>query len=353
MLTDIEISGFKSILKKTFPLRKLTLLSGFNNSGKSTVIQALRMFCNSYEKNIPLLTGHGAVDEIRSKFVISSEPISFKCGFKNNRVELFSLNERGFSKPGTAPLICYISADRWGPKISLPIDRTLGEFPVIGDHGEYVIGFLDALRNVIVPPHLHHPNAQGSTLEYQIMGWMEEIAPGIDLKYEIDSKRDSAHVEFDSFRPTNVGFGLSYCLPILASILGMASQEPVNGWDNEWGNDWEFQKKSRGILLMLENPEAHLHPSGQTALGRLIALGARAGLQLIVETQSDHLMDGIRISIREEILEPSEVIFHYLTRNKDGETEFLTPEINRLGKLSFWPDGFFDQTLKNRSKLAR
>lgn len=51
----------------------------------------------------------------------------------------------------------------------------------------------------------------------------------------------------------------------------------------------------RNTLVILENPEAHLHPRGQTEMGKLIASVAHSGCQVIVETHSDHLFDGIRI----------------------------------------------------------
>lgn len=353
MISEIEISGFKSFKLSKVPLRPLTLLCGLNNSGKSSVIQALRMFCTSFEGNSPLLAGHGSIDELRSRLVAPTDSISFCCKFNTERIETFSLNDDIVQKPSSAPLCCYLSADRWGPKILHPLDRHLGKFPSIGDHGEYVIGFLDELRNLIVPEHLHHRLAQGKTLAYQLTGWLNEIAPGIELLYETDSKRDAAHIEFNTFRPTNVGFGLSYCLPIFASILGMAATKPATGWETNWGAEWENQKGTRGMLLMIENPEAHLHPSGQTALGRLLALGAKCGLQLVIETQSDHLMDGIRLAVRDGELNSDQVAFHYLTRTAEGETKIESPELHSNGKLDFWPNGFFDQTLKNRTKLAR
>lgn len=354
MLTEIEIGAFKSIIHKRIPLKPLTLLTGLNNVGKSSVIQALRMFCGSFDNSSPLLSGHGPFDELHAKAAPASEPISIVCVFDDSkRSETFSLKDTKVCSPGRAPLSYYLSADRWGPKITLPLDRRLGQFPTPGSSGEYVAGFLDKLRNATVPKTLHHPDAQGITLEYQVIGWINEIAPGVELRYETDSKRDAAHLEFNNFRPTNVGFGLSYCLPILAAVLGFASEKPAAGWENDWGNEWDEQRAARGVLIMIENPEAHLHPSGQTALGRLLALGARCGLQLVIETHSDHLMDGIRIAVRQGELDPSQAAFHYFSKVGEGETTFQTPKIDKSGKLEFWPEGFFDQTLKNRSKLVR
>lgn len=79
----------------------------------------------------------------------------------------------------------------------------------------------------------------------------------------------------ESYRAVNVGFGLSYVLPI---VLALLVTKP-------------------GGLVIIENPEAHLHPRG-SYLGRLIALAAEAGVQVVVETHSDHIINGIRLMPR-------------------------------------------------------
>jgi len=121
---------------------------------------------------------------------------------------------------------------------------------------------------------------------------------------------------------------------------------------------WEDSEKQKlkaevGTLVLLENPEAHLHPKGQTSIGRLIALAVASGVQVIVETHSDHLMDGIRIAVKEGILSSDMTTFHYLTLEKEGFTSIETPKLQPNGKLDFWPKGFFDQTMHNRAILAR
>lgn len=353
MIRNLSIEGFKSFKKVDFSLKPLTLLCGFNNSGKSSIIQAIRMFVNSADGLSPLLPGHGSVGELRSKYVSTDVPIKFEITFEGGAEYKFELSESSHIRPSLAPLMTYLSADRWGPRISLPLSHQLSGFPQIGDRGEFVLGFLHDLRTVVIPDALHHPSSEGSTLEYEIVGWLSEIAPGVSLSYDTSPKQDSAAIEFDSFRPTNVGFGLSYCLPILAAILGAVARPPAQGWESSWGNDWEKIRQSRGRIVMIENPEAHLHPSGQTALGRMIALGASCGVQFIIESQSDHLMDGIRLAVKDEILKPEQVIFHYLSRDAEGQSKHATPQLQANGKLDSWPEGFFDQTLKNRSRLAR
>lgn len=315
MIRSFELQNFKSFPQAEISLNNLTLLCGLNNSGKSSVIQALRMFCNKAEgATTPLLHGHGSIDELRSRMSKPMAPIVFNCHYDDGRKGEFRLNDTGESQSDiNAPLVCYLSADRWGPKAFLPMERKLGEFPTIGKHGEFVAEFLNLVGDMLIPKELHHRSSQGETLAYEIAGWLQEIAPGVSLSYETHPKHDTAHVEYNDFRPTNVGFGLSYCLPVLAAILGMGGDAPSGGWDTEWGNKWADKKQSRGILVMIENPEAHLHPQGQTALGRLIAMGASCGVQMVIETQSDHLMDGVRIAIKDEIISHEKVSFHYST----------------------------------------
>jgi len=127
------------------------------------------------------------------------------------------------------------------------------------------------------------------------------------------------------YRPTNVGFGLSYTLPVLVALLGM----------------------NPGGLLLIENPEAHLHPHGQAKVGELIARAAEAGIQVILETHSDHVLNGIRIAVKNGIIAPEKVALHYFQRADDDSlstgVEVVSPEIDADGRIDDWPEGFFDE----------
>lgn len=133
-----------------------------------------------------------------------------------------------------------------------------------------------------------------------------------------------------TYRATNVGFGISYVLPVIVALLAT----PTGG------------------LIIIENPEAHLHPQGQTYLGELCARAAKAGIQVIIETHSDHFMDGVRISVKNKTLTPNQVKFHYFHR-QGTETQIKSPNIDEKGKLSEWPEGFNDQHRKNAVQLLK
>lgn len=357
VINKLKLKAFKSFPNKSIEFKPLTLLAGMNNSGKSSIIQSLRMFCNSADGDSILLSGHGPTDEIRSKSSAKNDLIKIVCSYTNNKTAVLEFDDFSSKTPEKAPVCCYVGANRHGPQASLPLLRSSGAFPQVGDRGEYVLDFLKKLEGSLLPKPLVHESSQGSTLEYVIQGWLNEISPNVKFTFDINSKTDSSHAEIDGFRTANVGFGLSYTLPVLAAILGMAATPPSNGLADHWwsglGEKWEERKKEDGILVILENPEAHLHPQGQTSMGKLIALAVSCGVQIVVETHSDHLMDGIRIAVKEGLLGAENVAFQYFTKDSNGVSKISSPQLHDNGKLDFWPEGFFDQALKNRAILAR
>ncbi|EQB8941408.1 AAA family ATPase [Vibrio parahaemolyticus] len=355
MIKEINITGFKSFPEKVIPLTNFTLLSGLNNSGKSSVIQALRMLESSYRNNSPLLDGYGDIDDIRSDHVHPSSEIEFSIEFNDGSTQGLTLNNEYKSQITTFPELLYIGADRLGPQANLPIDFSLYSSPRIGDRGEFTYDFITKLTSIgyTVPSDMFHLESRSPTFEYQLRGWLSEIAPGVEFKYSTNRKSSVSHAEMDSYKPMNVGFGLSYTLPIIAATLGATCLPPTLESQASWVINWEIKKTTQGILLIIENPEAHLHPQGQTAMGKMLAKAAACGVQVIVETHSEHVMDGVRIAIKEGALNHTDALFHYFEKSTEGLTEIKTPSIDENGKISFWPNGFFDQTLKNRAFLAK
>ena len=167
--------------------------------------------------------------------------------------------------------------------------------------------------------------------------WLQQVTPGVHLELEAVREADAiiAGFTFDRLsdvksrrhRTTNVGFGLSYTLPVLAALLS-----PI------------------GTLCLIENPEAHLHPRGQTKLADLAVRAALTGVQVIVETHSDHFVDGIRIAVRNGLIAPDYAAFHYFERDADRMI-VSSPRLDADGRLSSWPTGFFDQHEENMAKL--
>ena len=73
---------------------------------------------------------------------------------------------------------------------------------------------------------------------------------------------------------------------------------------------------------------------------------------MLLETHSDHVMDGVRIAIREGGSATRGRGFSLFTRMK-APPVYTTPQIDAEGRLSEWPEGFFDQHRSNMARLVK
>jgi predicted ATPase len=341
MLTKIEIENFKSFIKVMLELKQLTVLTGLNNSGKSSVIQAINMMFGYYLSGKQKISLSDHVSPRLQKSILSKDNfftinIHTEKGNKfslkvNNDGDSFSFNVNENIMPTFS--MQYISASRLGPQNVLGLNP---EFiiPEIGIKGEYIIDFIDKNQDLEIHEALIRDKDSISRLKENINAWLQYISPGTELSYDIMRGQNASYPYYNKFLPTEAGYGLSYTLPIITALL--------------------IPSKPEGSILLIENPEAHLHPQGQTAIGKLIALTASTGKQVIVETHSDHLIDGIRIMAKQKKLNTDDVTFHYFSRKDYGsETKVETPVLKEDGKLSFWPQGFFDQGVLNKAELLK
>lgn len=120
----------------------------------------------------------------------------------------------------------------------------------------------------------------------------------------------------------NTGFGISYVLAVLIAIL---SAHP-------------------GALILIENPEAHIHPAAQAALMKLIAMAAGQDVQIILETHSDHIINGALVAQKTGLLEAERLQMYYFDRNRETlNAEAIPLKVGRNGRIKDAPAGFFDQ----------
>jgi predicted ATPase len=108
-------------------------------------------------------------------------------------------------------------------------------------------------------------------------------------------------------------------------------------------------------IILIENPEAHLHPYAQSQIGEFLTVVAAAGIQIIIETQSDHVLNGIRKSIKsaKHSIKAREVgIFFFAGMRDDTMLDIISPAISDDGNLSEWPENFFDQYEKDLDYLV-
>jgi len=120
----------------------------------------------------------------------------------------------------------------------------------------------------------------------------------------------------------DVGFGVSQILPVVTTALGL-----------------------NNTLVMIEQPEIHLHPRLQAELGELIVQSAEArGNQFILETHSEHLLLRMRRLIRRGFIAPDFVSVLYVDPRRDGTAEVIRIELDEGGEfMDEWPDGFFPE----------
>ena len=85
-----------------------------------------------------------------------------------------------------------------------------------------------------------------------------------------------------------------------------------------------------------------------------MARAASCGIQVIVESHSDHILNGIRVAVRQKIIAPDQVYLYYLSRPADTDrftSEVISPRLDKDGYIDTWPEGFFDEWEKGLEKL--
>ncbi|PRZ03862.1 putative ATPase [Isoptericola sp. CG 20/1183] len=368
MINAIELTNFKAFSHSKIALKPLTLLTGLNSSGKSTVLQAFGLLQQAldrlpenfspgrYSDRVPLNgeyvelgTGRDVLHEghtskpptieilthfqggkragILAEYVAASDALPFTLiGASNDGVESldFTVPDHVFQ---------YLRADRVNPSTTYPRSyRAATEQHFLGTRGEYTGDYLREHQDDLIlhGPRLH-PHGQSNRLLAQVDAWLGEICPGVQISAEAIDNTDLVRLGFRNSspgaavslarRPTNVGFGLAYSLPIIVSLLAARS----------------------GALLLLENPEAHLHPRGQSAMARLACAAAATGTQVLIETHSDHVLNGVRLAVKNRHLAASSTQLHYFQPGDGGAISITSPEIGEDGMISAWPEGFFDE----------
>lgn len=328
MIESVYIRAFKSFLEDEILLGQLTVLTGLNSSGKSSVIHALRMLKNVSEgkrKHEILISGHGDFKELVNIRAMDEDfKLEATIGDEGDTLWLDSKNAGGNA---ILPEMVYIGADRFGPQVFVPVKTD----DSIGEHGENMFKVLQSIEDEDTPLSLRLDDAEKITVEKNIEAWLGKIAPGVILDYEIPKNTDASFSRFNGFRSANVGFGLSYILPILVALI------------------WGAMKPGR--LVMIENPEAHLHPQGQVAMGDLICRAVASGAQVILETHSDHLFDGIRIFTKNNKGFCEKIETYWFELDENRVTNIKNPKIEPDGKIKSWPKGMFDQFAINAHQL--
>ena len=361
MIDCIRMRNFKCFDDASVPLNRVTVLAGLNGAGKSSLIQALLLLRQSGVRRdgtpgslrlqgdlvdlgsfADVLYVGAREDAITVATTFqSADSVGVEVG-RTDAGDQRLIDSTGF--PGARKIslyrwaMYYLGPERLGPRKTLSLLDPPESGTPLGTNGEHIMWYLDRYDSNVVGDGRRFVGAPKDTLAAQATAWLGALSPEADLSVDPAPNADAELASFSfaqndaprtrSFRATSVWFGLSYALPVIVALLAAEEDD----------------------LVMIENPEAHLHPSGQTRLAELAARAGASGAQVVLETHSDHILDGIRLAVRDAIIEPGQTVLHYFQR-EDVAVRVETPVIRQDGRLDSWPNGFFDQHERNLAAL--
>ncbi|CAG2159544.1 AAA family ATPase [Cupriavidus numazuensis] len=362
MITGIEIQGFKRFESKQFDLAPLTLLTGRNGVGKTSLIHALLLawevsseLTNTVRLNGPFGMELGTAEDVRNwhsadvtQLQITSDEgdaSTWRLGLPADDALYLTVEQRPDHTPaafaGHPRAFCYLSAERLGPRSVLGASPHPDDELEVGVRGEYCAQILETLgsKPLADESRLHPDRSESgpSLLKYEVERWLSEIARPIEIDATRYQSSAVTALQFrspggDWVRAPNMGFGVSYALPVVLAGLTCI----------------------RGGILVVENPEAHLHPAGQSRMGVFLAWLAGRGVQVIVETHSDHVLNGVRRAIGEHHYLASDAALAHYFDSSDGDDLLIHKlTFTSIGGISHWPKGFFDQYQIDVASLGR
>lgn len=373
MIKSIGLKGFKCFNEKNLiPLKQVTVLYGKNGRGKSTVAQSLLLLAQSMRKYNSLnylVVNDGYVslglfeelinkDSTNKSFEVDIESengdsisavfepseiyphLGALVSQKVNGKETFETMSGSGDGTGTVEYantlssgvtsdnailqglkdIIYVSADRNGPVNESRIEYQQEEVP-LSPIGQNII-------NVIAECGPAFAEELEQNLSYILSGASLSIR-FIQDKIELGLSSSNGG---STMRPINVGFGYSYVLPVIVAAM---------------------LAKPRSVVI-IENPEAHLHSGAQSRLANfLISQSISKKFQLILETHSDHVINGLRIATKSNTVTPSDTVILHFSHNEDA----IIPEVKEIrcdkdGNLSDYPDDFMDEWTKQLLELV-
>jgi len=371
MIQELQVQNFKCFQEsKSFEFSKLNLLTGINGRGKSSLLQVFLLLSQSSKKidgfsELILndeLVSLGNFDDIKNSDTPRGEPIVFNLKAINERFQEVRFefqenfndefiaktqeirlksedtyrklenNELGDSPAETGLSILledihFISADRLGP-VKFIEKKSLPEFINVGTRGENTINILANYNSELIHPvhkNLYLGNDAPHILQ-QTTEWLSYILEGAKIKIEGQDKSSSVLTMLlnnksnsYNYKQANIGYGYSYILPLI--VAGLIAEE--------------------GQVIIIENPEAHLHPRAQSRIAEFFAKVASCGVQVFIESHSEHILNGLRVSaLNPEIkIKYDELTIHYFNEAFDSEKLIM----DEKGKIPNWPTGFFDQ----------
>jgi predicted ATPase len=355
MISSIAVEGFKRFANETFTLRPLTVLTGKNGTGKTSLIQAFLLACEasrsssaSIALNGPFKLELGTFEDALNQdapegFSISVEEEGRTTRFKFSQggtasqqfyaqVEIDGIAPSTFQLGGRC--FQYLCAERMGPRIVSEWTALPEELVEIGPQGENAAQLLYSMATFQVPTarHCNQVEEAVSLLKAETEGWLSRITRPLQVDTESFPGTPMVSLKYRTgetwLKATNMGFGMTYALPIIIAAL----------------------TARQGGMLVVENPEAHLHPAGQSSMGYFLGKIAAAGVQVLTETHSDHVLNGVRRAVGEHrVLKAEDALFYFF----EEDMSVRQIPLSDSGTVQDWPAGFFDQYQIDVAALTR
>lgn len=333
MINKVNIQGLKSIDKIQLTLKKLNLLLGVNSSGKSTIIQSLLIASQNVNKNNSILNGSlvslGEFREVRN-FITNAKSIKVEIEDSNkvhgieifeNKEPVINIDQNNCDFKFDNGLY-YLSASRIGHMDTY--EKNVKQVYKFGLQGEYCFSYFNKHKQDLLDKELLRDDVS-ETMEYNVNCWFNYIIGGRLITSDI-VQTDRLKAQFAGksgreVRTKNIGSGLSYLISIIIMCLSLKENE----------------------TLIIENPEIHLHPKAQSRLIEFFIFVSKANRQLIIETHSDHIFNGMRVAISNENLKEDEASINFLSLDEENCTVNNEIHIGKRGRIIDPPEDLFDQ----------
>ncbi len=326
MINNLYIERFMDIVDETLVLKPLTVITGVNSAGKSAAIQAILavlkkmdavggMLLKPYDYSFKgAVCKYGVFEDYHIILGTDSGNIELLVNAEDTKLDMKK------QSIGLEKNMYYLSANRTGYD---KVEQMADDYPV-GVQGEYLFGTLYKEKDTPVELKLFADEEQlplGGMVDY----WLREIL-GMDFKVHTEEMNSNIIVSYDAdevkgLMPNQLGTAVSYLAKVLIMCL----------------------RAKPGDVLMIENPEVHLHPKAQAKLGEFLTIIANAGVQLIVETHSEHIINKIQYQIYSKKYNAEKLSIYY-KQNAQGKFERIVIADNGRYSVDF-PEGFFDASL--------